>query len=119
MALTCWEPRPFSHHRRLLFWIFILRRLLPSLPVSLAPQAQWHYIQDVATELGLRIGSPSAAYCGAACTGGYNSAIAWFDAFFAACRAVAGGCRVDFMATHWYSCKLEGLKQYLLDLHDR
>ena len=76
-------------------------------------------MQDVAAELGLRTGSPSAAYCGKDCTGGYNSALAWFDAFFKACQGVAGGCRVDFMATHWYSCKLDGLKQYLQELHDR
>ncbi|PRW34088.1 glycoside hydrolase family 128 [Chlorella sorokiniana] len=57
---------------------------------------------------GLRLGSPAAAPCGSSdCI--EKDPFKWWDDFFKACK----GCRVDFMATHYYACSTSGLKSYL------
>lgn len=77
---------------------------------ALSPQeaaALWPQVQAVADQLGLRLGSPAAAPCGAKCV--EPDPFKWWDAFFEACQ----GCRVDFLATHYYACNPEWLKSYL------
>ncbi|CAH1802209.1 unnamed protein product [Owenia fusiformis] len=58
--------------------------------------------------------SPSSSPCG----GGpscMSDSIAWFDAFFAACK----NCRVDYIATHHYSCDPAQTAEYLHSIYSR
>ncbi|KAI7835351.1 hypothetical protein COHA_010746 [Chlorella ohadii] len=66
------------------------------------------HMQPVADRYGLRLGSPAAAPCGSSeCI--EKDPFKWWDDFFKACK----GCRVDFMATHYYACSTKGLQSYL------
>jgi hypothetical protein len=63
------------------------------------------------------LGSPAAAPCGKCL---YNDT-AWFDKFFSLCQGgltllsffLFLGCKVDFIATHYYGCKEAGLRAHL------
>ena len=57
--------------------------------------------------------SPSSAPCGGSgCLGNTNQ---WFDEFFRHCN----GCRVDYLATHHYSCSADNTMRYLKNLYDQ
>lgn len=74
----------------------------------------WPKVEAIAKGAGgLRIGSPAAAPCGGTseqCLGDY---IAWFDQFFGNCT----GCKVDFLATHYYGCSTTGMRTFLESLY--
>jgi hypothetical protein len=69
--------------------------------------ALWPDIEDIAADKGLQIASPAVNFCGGGCheTNPFN----YLDAFFAACQ----GCKVDFIAAHWYACDGPALTWYL------
>jgi hypothetical protein len=69
--------------------------------------ALWPRIMQIAKDRNLLIGSPSPQYCAGDCND--TDPFHWLDAFFAACT----GCKVDFMATHWYACTADALKSHL------
>jgi hypothetical protein len=76
--------------------------------ITAAMAAQlWPRIEQIAKDKNLLIGSPSPQYC----TGNCNDTdpFHWLDAFFAACT----GCKVDFIATHWYACTGAALTDHL------
>jgi Glycosyl hydrolase catalytic core len=77
-----------------------------------APQAAalWPKIEDIARQKNLMIGSPSPNYCAGNCND--TDPIHYLDTFFAACT----GCKVDFIAAHWYACTGDALKNYLAKL---
>jgi hypothetical protein len=58
---------------------------------------------------GLPIVGPGMNYCGPAdqCNG--TDPFKYLTDFFAACA----GCRVDYVAAHWYNCDLPSLRDYL------
>ena len=58
--------------------------------------------------------SPSPVPCTGNCNGG--DMFQWFDSFFKACNKL-GGCRVDFIATHIYSCSADHTMKVLEDLY--
>ena len=127
-------------------------------PASAA--ALWPRLEEAAEKLGLALGSPAAAPCGANCVtrspfdwcvchlalsssqgGGTCSmqityrdmhacyaGLSWltatmpcrWDQFFGNCSAARSqGCRVDFMATHFYTCSAQYLQYYLNDVSGR
>ena len=60
--------------------------------------------------------SPCAAPCGGdGCNGGDTKD--WFTSFFAKCTEL-GGCRVDYLATHIYTCDADYTMVFLKDLYD-
>jgi len=81
----------------------------------------WAQIEDITLPRGMKLGSPSASACGpnpeTECYGGSSSPVPWFDAFFGNCsKMYANGCHVDFIATHIYTCDVNGLSDYLATL---
>ena len=77
---------------------------------NLTPQQAasfWPMIQTQAA--GLPLVSPALNFCGPAqdCNG--TNPYQYFKDFFAACP----GCKVDYLAVHWYNCDLPSLKDYL------
>jgi hypothetical protein len=77
---------------------------------NLTPQqaaALWPKIQAFADAHALAIVSPALNYCGGGCN--ETNPFTWLDAFFAACT----GCRVDYVAAHWYACTKSALQGYL------
>ncbi|WP_438018756.1 glycoside hydrolase family protein [Sorangium sp. So ce315] len=72
--------------------------------------ALWPQIEAIADEKGLQIVSPAVNFCGGGCH--ETDPFAYLDAFFAACD----GCRVDFIAAHWYACDRPALEWYLGEL---
>merc|ERR1711872_121831 len=48
--------------------------------------------------------SPSPVPCSGNCNGG--DMFQWFDSFFSACNNL-GGCKVDFISTHIYTCSAD------------
>jgi len=64
--------------------------------------------------VGIPLVSPAAAPCGSA-TKCIGNTIEWFDRFFNACSS----CRVDFLATHLYSCNAQHTMSVLHDLYQR
>jgi hypothetical protein len=69
--------------------------------------ALWPKIEELATKRGLKIVSPALNYCGGNCN--ETDPFVWLDNFFAACA----GCRVDYIAMHWYACTGSALSWYL------
>ncbi len=65
--------------------------------------ALWPKLEDFAKSRGMKIVSPALNYCGGQCN--ETNPFTWLDAFFAACQ----GCRVDYMALHWYACTKDAL----------
>jgi len=60
--------------------------------------------------------SPSPVPCSGNCNGG--DMFQWFDSFFSACNNL-GGCKVDFISTHIYTCSADYTMQVLQDLYNR
>ncbi len=74
---------------------------------NLTPEAAaqlWPRLEEAAEKLGTRLGSPSAAVCGANCI--ERNPFDWWDQFFGNCS----DCRVDFIATHFYTCSPQHLQ---------
>ncbi len=75
--------------------------------------ADWPTVQDKATRIGLV--SPAVNFCGSAadpsqCTDPtVTDPYTYIKDFFADCL----GCKVDYVAVHWYNCDLPSLKAYL------
>ena len=57
----------------------------------------------------MKLASPALNYCGPASDCWATDPFVWFDQFFAACP----GCKVDYLAVHWYACTKEALSSYL------
>jgi hypothetical protein len=85
--------------------------ILPAAAAKLWPQ-----LEAIANKHNLKLSSPAASACGpnptTECYGGTWSPIPYFDAFFGNCT----GCKVDFIATHIYTCDITELKTYLAGL---
>jgi hypothetical protein len=63
--------------------------------------AAWPQLQAIADQYDLKLVSPAVNYCGDCVSENgkvYYSPFDWLDDFFASCA----GCRVDFIALHWY-----------------
>ncbi|BDA43889.1 probable alkali-sensitive linkage protein 1 [Coccomyxa sp. Obi] len=83
---------------------------------NLTPEAAaqlWPRLQAAAEKLGARLGSPAAAVCGAYCN--VRNPFDWWEQFFGNCS----DCRVDFIATHYYTCSPQYLQWFLNDIWDR
>jgi Glycosyl hydrolase catalytic core len=76
------------------------------IPAAMAASL-WPKIEDIARQKNLKIGSPAPNYCAGDCND--TDPIHYLDTFFAACP----GCKVDFIAVHWYACTGDALKNYL------
>ncbi|KIJ56558.1 glycoside hydrolase family 128 protein [Sphaerobolus stellatus SS14] len=63
---------------------------------------------------GTLLGSPAV-------TSDQTQAMAWLDAFFAACSGPTGDahCGADFMALHFYDITTSGFQSFLTAMHDR
>ena len=66
--------------------------------------AAWPKLEEIADARGLKLVSPALNYCGGNCN--ETDPFVWMDQFFAACK----GCRIDYVAFHWYACSIEALK---------
>ena len=75
--------------------------------------AAWPGVENVAAQLGLPIASPAVNFCGddATKTGPCHDTnpLDYLTDFFAACQ----GCKVDYVAVHWYNCSGADLTWYL------
>ncbi|HEY2510989.1 MAG TPA: glycosyl hydrolase [Polyangiaceae bacterium] len=83
---------------------------------NLTPQqaaALWPKIEAFAQSKNLAIVSPALNYCGGNCN--ETNPFTWMDAFFAACT----GCKVDYVAMHWYACTKSALQSYLSDYESK
>jgi Glycosyl hydrolase catalytic core len=69
--------------------------------------AAWPQLEQIASARGLALVSPAVNYCGGNCN--ETDPFKWLDAFFAACT----GCRVDYVAFHWYACSKDALTAML------
>jgi hypothetical protein len=69
--------------------------------------AAWPQLEQIADARGLQLVSPAVNYCGGNCN--ETDPFKWLDAFFAACQ----GCRVDYVAFHWYACTRDALTTML------
>ena len=79
-----------------------------------ARQAAEHWPEIERKSHGAPLVSPSAIQCGGPewC---YGNQFEWFDEFFRLCN----GCRVDYLATHKYTCDANYLMSYLQSLYGR
>lgn len=75
--------------------------------------AGWPILEQVAEEHELFLVSPAVNFCGDDATGTGpchdTNPFDYLDDFFAACT----GCRVDYVAVHWYNCDTDSLEWYL------
>jgi hypothetical protein len=75
--------------------------------------ALWPQVEQIAAQRGLALVSPAVNFCGddASKTGPCHdtSPFDYLEHFFDACS----GCRVDFVAVHWYNCDGDSLQWYL------
>ncbi len=69
--------------------------------------AAWPKLEAIAAARGLELVSPALNYCGGDCN--ETDPFVWLDAFFAACT----GCKVDYVAFHWYACSRDALTYIL------
>jgi hypothetical protein len=69
--------------------------------------ALWPLIESVADARGMKIVSPALNYCGSPCND--TDPFDWLQKFFDACT----GCRVDYVAMHWYACDKPALENTL------
>ncbi len=69
----------------------------------------WPALQTNANSAGVAIVGPGMNFCGPAnqCHG--TDPYQYLKDFFAACS----GCKVDYVAVHWYNCDLPSLRDYL------
>jgi len=69
--------------------------------------AAWPQLEEIADARGLALVSPALNYCGGSCN--ETDPFVWMDAFLAACD----GCRIDYIAFHWYACSRDALQSIL------
>jgi hypothetical protein len=69
--------------------------------------ALWPKLEEIARRRDLELVSPAVNYCGGGCN--ETDPFQYLDDFFAACP----GCRVDYVAAHWYACTGDALTWYL------
>jgi len=69
----------------------------------------WPMLEAKASALGIPLVSPGMNFCGPAADCNGTSPYQYLKDFFAACQ----GCKVDYVAVHWYNCDLPSLKDYL------
>ena len=72
-----------------------------------AAAAAWPQITKFAQDHNLATVSPAVNYCGSPCN--ETDPFVWLDKFFAACP----GCKIDYIAMHWYACDKSALTWYL------
>jgi hypothetical protein len=77
--------------------------------------ADWPKVEGLAKAAGIPLVSPAVNYCGSAsdpsgCSDpSVTDPYTWLKDFFAACS----GCKVDYVAVHWYNCDLPSLQGYI------
>jgi hypothetical protein len=80
--------------------------------------SDWPSVEAKATPQGISIASPGVNYCGSNADGGGSSACteptvtdpySYLKEFLADCK----GCKVDYIAVHWYNCDLPSLRDYI------
>jgi hypothetical protein len=79
---------------------------------NLTPQqaaADWPKVEAQASATGAAIVSPAMNFCGPASQCNGTDPYQYLKDFFAACQ----GCKVDYVAAHWYNCDLPSLQGYL------
>jgi hypothetical protein len=79
---------------------------------NLTPQeaaAAWPALEANAASAGAAIVSPAMNFCGPAANCNGTDPYQYLKDFFAACT----GCKVDYVAVHWYNCDLPSLRDYL------
>jgi hypothetical protein len=79
---------------------------------NLTPQqaaADWPMVEVQAKAQNALVASPAMNFCGPAQNCNGTSPYQYLKDFFAACP----GCKVDYVAVHWYNCDLPSLKDYL------
>ncbi len=69
----------------------------------------WPTLQANANSAGVGIVGPGMNYCGPAAQCHGTDPYQYLQDFFAACS----GCKVDYVAVHWYNCDLPSLRDYL------
>lgn len=69
----------------------------------------WPMIEAKAMSLSIPIVGPGMNFCGPASDCNGTSPYGYLKDFFAACT----GCKVDYVAVHWYNCDLPSLRDYL------
>lgn len=74
--------------------------------------ARWQELEAIADERGLKLASPAVNFCGPAQDCHDTDPFNYLRTFFAACK----GCRVDYIAAHWYACDGPALLYYLGEL---
>jgi hypothetical protein len=77
---------------------------------NLTPQKAadlWPSLEEIARQKHLSLVSPAINYCGGGCN--VTNPIDWMDQFFAACT----GCKIDYVAVHWYACTGDALRSYI------
>jgi hypothetical protein len=79
---------------------------------NLTPQqaaADWPMVEAQASATGALIASPAMNFCGPASQCNGTDPYQYLKDFFTACP----GCKVDYVAVHWYNCDLPSLQDYL------
>ena len=79
---------------------------------NLTPQqaaAAWPMVEAQAAATGAAIVSPAVNFCGPASQCNDTDPYQYLKDFFGACQ----GCKVDYVAAHWYNCDLPSLQDYL------
>lgn len=80
--------------------------------------SDWPSLEAKAAPLGISIASPGVNYCGSNLDGGGSAACteptvtdpySYLKEFLADCK----GCKVDYIAVHWYNCDLPSLRDYI------
>lgn len=69
----------------------------------------WSSVEASARAAGIPIVSPAVNFCGPATDCNGTDPYAYLKDFFVACA----GCKVDYVAVHWYNCDVPSLKDYL------
>ncbi|AUX44324.1 uncharacterized protein SOCE26_057880 [Sorangium cellulosum] len=70
----------------------------------------WPQMEQIAADKGLALVSPAVNFCGGGCN--QTDPFEYLEEFFAACS----GCKVDYVAAHWYACSKDALTWYLGEL---
>ena len=77
--------------------------------------SDWPQVQAKAAALGIPVVSPGVNFCGSAsdssqcAQASVTDPYTYLKDFFAACD----GCKVDYIAAHWYNCDVPSLRSYL------
>jgi hypothetical protein len=79
---------------------------------NLTPQqaaSYWRTLEAQARAAGVPTVSPAMNFCGPAADCNGTDPYQYLREFFAACD----GCKVDYVAVHWYNCDVASLRDYL------